>query len=171
MRHFLAALFAFCMILGTNQLLASEVENHFTSSWDSNVENLQLNLYLSKGIKFPKNYATFKLKNGEGKGCELVCKPTKKGTVFSSEGLELKEIKFTIIVNNLGNSLASYKLIAQSSYKSKKKHHGTTTSQSTIEGMINTSAIDLTQQPEFTISKENSSHGVISFKNLVSENQ
>lgn len=168
MKYFVALLLAFSVFLGSNQLLASEIEQHLTYFWSGNEEDLYLNINLSNEIEFPGNYTTFKTKNGQGQGCEIICKPAQIGTVFSSKGHELNEIKLTVILNNVDNpNKVAYTTITKSSYKGVNEEGllVSTTSESKREGILNNPAIDLTQNPVFFPINDGLHEGVISFKN------
>lgn len=167
MKYFIALLLAFSAFLGSNRLLAAEIE-HLTYSWSGNEEELYLNISLLDEVELPGNYTTFKTKNGQGQGCEIICKPAQEGTVFSSKGQKLNEIKLTVVLNNVDNpNKVAYTTITKSSYVgiNEKGLLVSTTSESKREGVLNNPAIDLTQDPVFFTINDGLHEGVISFKN------
>ncbi len=166
MKYFVALFLTISACFGSNQLVASEIAQYLTYFWSGNEEDLYLNIDLVNELEFSNNYSVMKTKNGQG--CEVVCKPIFDSAILSSEGYELQEIKFTVMLNNIDNpNKVSSTIITETSYKgvNDKGLLLSTISESKKESVINNPAIDLTQEPDFFIISDNPNEGVISFKN------
>lgn len=168
MKYFTALLLAFTALFGSNQLAASDLTKQLTYSWSGNEEDLYLDITLSKELEFADSYTIFNTKNGQGQGCRIVCKPMQGITISSSEGYELQEIRFTVILNNVSNpNRVAYTTITSGSYEgiNEKGLLVTTTSESKREGLLNNPAIDLSEEPSFFTISDELHEGVIFFKN------
>jgi|GEM_PF-2093360 len=171
MKFFTLLFLTFSALLGStlSALEDDNIEEYLTYFWSGNEENLYLNINLSKELEFADNYFTLTTEDERGQGCEVICKPILKGTVFSSEGYELQKIKFTVMLNNLDNpNTVSSTMLTKIFYKElkEKRRRASTTSESQSETILYHPAIDLTQEPLFFTISEEGYEGVISFKNL-----
>ncbi len=167
MKYLVALFLTVSAFFGSNYLIAAEVAN-LTYFWTGDEVELDLNINLSKELEFADTYRIMKTQDGQGLACEVICKPISGSSVFSSEGYELQEIEFTVIVHNVDDpNEVAYATITKSSFKgvNEKGLLVSQTSKSQRSGVLNTHAIDLNQEPVFFTIDEGGHEGVISFKN------
>ncbi len=168
MKYLSVFLFALHAFFGFKDLSASEPLDYLTYSWNGNEEDLYLNIKIENRLEFSDQYTTIKTKNGQGIGCEIVCKPVLGSPILSSEGHELQEIKFTVILNNIHNPNQVFSTITKKTFYKGVNEKGqpvSKTSESKKESTLNNPAIDFTQRPVFSTINDSSNEGVISFKN------
>lgn len=171
MKFFYTLLVMFNAFLGFNRLAASEVEQPLTYFWDARENELYLNIDLINGLEFAENYRTMQLQNGLGQACEITASPILRGTLFSSEGYQLEEIKLTVLVlNNIENpNQLSFIITTKTFYKGmdEKGKLVSRTSESRTHMALTYQPIDLIQEPEFFTIEGTLNKGIISFKSLL----
>lgn len=167
MKYLISMLLVFSAFMGSHQLLASEINENLEYYWSCVEDELALVIDKSKNTEFYDKYTAFKVKEN-GLGCRIICKPSEKGILISSEGHEIVQIELEVIVKNVEDpNIVNYQITKTTSYEGFKEEEWVSTiSKFKMEGNLETPAIDLTERPIFFVEKDEPDTGYIIFKNL-----
>ena len=167
MKYFITLFLTFSALIYANNLTAETEPACVDCYWENDFNHLSLNINPVKGLKFPDSYSIMRVlgeNDEEGIMFYVELTPNKQASISSSKGYKLKKTELTVVVIETDQPGLFMQFVHVEDIYSKGAGKGNwKVSNTKIDNIF--AYVDLTQDPELEVSRNNNA-GTLYFEKM-----